>query len=294
MAPPGHPENRPATPSAEDPGQRQHRTAVVETDGLLLAGEPQEARIRKQEPAAPTGAQSAVWLHRASAKTISGAGEPHHQHRCKKKEMIGNFKNPGTGWEKQPQLVMDHDFRSDAKGMAVPYGIYDPVRNQGFVVVGTSHETPAFAVDAVTLWWKSYGQRMYGRAKELLILADSGGGNSARSRGWPYHLQQKLVNPHRLTVTVSHYPPGASKWNPIEHRVFCQISKNWAGQPLKSFQTALNYIRTTTTLTGLKVRARLLRKKYEKGEKISAQKMKHLALSRHKTQPKWNYTLRPM
>jgi len=127
---------------------------------------------------------------------------------AKKKEMIGNFKNPGAGWERQPQLVMDHDFRSDAKGMAVPYGIYDPTRNQGFVVVGTSYETPASAVDAVTLWWKSYGQRMYGRAKELLILADSGGGNSARSRGWPYHLQQKLVNPHRLTVTVSHYPPG--------------------------------------------------------------------------------------
>src|SRR5438046_1450827 len=188
--------------------------------------------------------------------------------------MIGNFKNPGAGWERQPQLVMDHDFRSDAKGMAVPYGIYDPVQNQGFVVVGTSYETPAFAVDAVTLWWKSYGQRMYGRAKELLILADSGGGNSARSRGWPYHLQQKLVNPHRLTVSVSHYPPGASKWNPIEHRLFCQISKNWAGQPLKSFQTALNYIRTTPALTGLKVRARLLRKKYEKGEKISAQEMR--------------------
>jgi DDE family transposase len=132
------------------------------------------------------------------------------------------------------------------------------------------------------------------QAKELFILADSGGGNSARSRAWPYHLQQKLVNPHRLTVTVSHYLPGASKWNPIEHRVFCQISKNWAGQPLKSFQTALNYIRTTTTLTGLKVRARLLRKKYEKGERISAQEMKHLALTRHKTLPKWNYTLRPM
>ena len=227
-------------------------------------------------------------------KQFLAQGNPIISIDAKKKEMIGNFKNPGTGWEKQPQLVMDHDFRSDAKGMAVPYGIYDPVRNQGFVVVGTSHETPAFAVDAVTLWWKSYGQRMYGRAKELLILADSGGGNSARSRGWPYHLQQKLVNPHRLTVTVSHYPPGASKWNPIEHRLFCQISKNWAGQPLKSFQTALNYIRTTTTLTGLKVRARLLRKKYEKGERISAQEMKHLALTRHKTLPKWNYTLRPM
>ena len=247
-----------------------------------------------QELAAPTGAPSAVWLHRASAKTISGAGEPHHQHRCEKK---------GNDWKFQEP----RDWLGEAA--AVGHGSRLPQRRQRhgrplwhlrsgaesrFRGGGTSHETPAFAVDAVTLWWKSYGQRMYRQAKGLFILADSGGGNSARSRGWPYHLQQKLVNPHRLTVTVSHYLPGASKWNPIEHRVFCQISKNWAGQPLKSFQTALNYIRTTTTLTGLKVRARLLRKKYEKGERISAQEMKHLALTRHKTLPKWNYTLRPM
>src|SRR5437667_11379636 len=120
---------------------------------------------------------------------------------------------------------------------------------------------------------------MYRQAKGLFILADSGGGNSARSRGWPYHLQQKLVNPHRLTVTVSHYLPGASKWKPIEHRVFCQISKNWAGQPLQSTQTALNYITTTTTLTSRKARARLLRKTYENGERISAQTVKHLDVS---------------
>src|SRR5947208_17151879 len=122
---------------------------------------------------------------------------------------------------------------------------------------------------------------MYRQAKGLFILADSGGGNSARSRGWPYHLQQKLVNPHRLTVTVSHYLPGASKWNPIEHRVFCRISKNWSGQPLKSFQPAPNYIATTTPLTGLKLRVRLLLKNYEKGERISAQERKNLRLTSH-------------
>src|SRR5437773_12096159 len=237
MAPPSHSENRPATPSAEDPSQRQHRTAVVETDGLLLASEPQEARIGEQELAAPTGAPSAVWLHRASAKTISGAGEPHHQNRCEKKGNDWKFQEL-RGWLGEAAAV-GHGSRLPQRRQrdGRPLWHLRSGAESRFRGGGTSHETPAFAVDAVTLWWKSYGQRMYRQAKGLFILADSGGGNSARSRGWPYHLQQKLVNPHRLTVTVSHYLPGASKWNPIEHRVFCQISKNWAGQPLKSFQT---------------------------------------------------------
>ena len=212
---------------------------------------------------------------------------------AKKKEWIGKFKNSGTCWEQQPQLVNDHDFPSDAVGRAIPYGVYDPRKNQGFVVVGTSRETPAFAVDAITLWWKSLGQNRYPKAKELLILADSGGGNSARARGWKYHLQQQLVNPYRLQVTVCHYPPGASKWNPIEHRLFSQISNNWAGRPLHSYETALKYIRTTSTSTGLAVCARMLPKKYEKGESFSDQQMQQLILSKHTTLPAWNYTLTP-
>jgi hypothetical protein len=212
---------------------------------------------------------------------------------AKKKEWIGKFKNSGISWEQQPQLVNDHDFPSDAVGRAIPYGVYDPRRNQGFVVVGTSRETPAFAVDAITLWWKSCGQKRYPKAKQLLILADSGGGNSARARGWKYHLQHQLVNPYRLQVTVCHYPPGASKWNPIEHRLFSQISNNWAGRPLQSYETALKYIRTTSTLTGLAVCARMLPKKYEKGESFSDQQMQQLMLSKHSTLPAWNYTLTP-
>jgi Rhodopirellula transposase DDE domain len=247
----------------------------------------------KNPPPRPVRNRQFAYIERRR-KQFQALGNPIISIDAKKREMIGNFKNPGTSWEKQPQLVMDHDFLSDAQGVALPYGIYDPTHNQGFVVVGTSRETPAFAVDAITLWWKCYGQKRYDRAKELLILADSGGGNSARSRGWKYHLQQKLVNPHGLAVTVSHFPPGASKWNPIEHRLFCQISKNWAGQPLKSYPTVLNYMRTTTSSTGLKVRARLVRRKYEKGEKISAGQMKQLALIRHRVLPMWNYTLRPM
>jgi hypothetical protein len=212
---------------------------------------------------------------------------------AKKKEPIGKFKNPGVSWELEPALVNDHDFRSDALGLAIPYGIYDTSSNRGFVVVGTSHETPAFAVDAIALWWSSCGQKSYAGAKHLLILADSGGGNSARSRGWKYHLQHQLCNPYGLKVTVCHYPTGASKWNPIEHRLFSQISKNWAGRPLESYETVVNYIRTTTTSSGLQVNARLLPKRYPKGEAIPDQKMKQLVLTNHQTLPGWNYTLTP-
>lgn len=209
----------------------------------------------------------------------------------KKKEMVGNFKNHGVSWERKPYLVKDHDFRSDAEGMAVPYGIYDTQANLGFVVVGTSYETPAFAVNAIVLWWKRRGWRMYPKTKELLILADCGGANSARARAWKYHLQHQLCNPYQLTVTVCHYPPGASKWNPIEHHLFSHISNNWAGKPLRSYETVVKYVRTTKTSCGLRVTARLVRKNYHRGEKISHTEMRKLVLTHHKTLPAWNYTL---
>ena len=196
-------------------------------------------------------------------------------------------------WQQQPHLVNDHDFLNDAVGMAVSYGIYDPEVNKGFVAVGTSHETPAFAVDSIVLWWKQCGRSMYPKAKELLILADCGGGNSARARAWKYHLQHHLCHPYGLTITVCHYPPGASKWNPIEHHLFSHISNNWAGTPLERYKTVLNYIRTTKTDTGLRVGAHLVRKKYEKGVKISNSEMADLVLIPHKTLPGWNYTLAP-
>jgi len=211
----------------------------------------------------------------------------------KKKEKIGNFKNNGVSWEKGARRVKDHDFPSDAEGVAILYGIHDTQANKGFVAVGTSHETPAFAVDAIVLWWTSYGSSMYPKADELLILADCGGGNSVRARAWKYHLQHRLCEPHRLKVTVCHYPPGASKWNPIEHQLFSFISKNWEGNPLESYETVLNYARRTTTSSGLRVRARLTRKNYPTGEKISPKEMDLLALQRHKTLPGWNYSLIP-
>jgi len=220
-------------------------------------------------------------------------GKPVISVDAKKKELVGKFKNHGVSWQQEPHVVKDHDFRSDAEGMAIPYGIYDTGTNSGFVLLGTSIETPMFAVDALVSWWKRRGINMYYKAKELLILADCGGGNSARSRGWKYHLQHRLCNAYGLKVTVCHYPPGSSKWNPIEHRLFSEISKNWEGKPLESYETIINYLRTTTTSSGLKVNAHLSEKRYEKGETISNAEMKSIRLTYHKTLPAWNYTLIP-
>jgi Rhodopirellula transposase DDE domain len=211
----------------------------------------------------------------------------------KKKEMVGRFKNNGVCWEKQAQPVNDHDFRSDALGMAVPYGLLDILANRGFVVVGMSADTPAFAVDALICWWKQRGSKDYPKAKELLILADCGGANSARSRVWKYLLATRLCEPHQLSVTVCHYPPGASKWNPIEHRLFSHLTKHWAGKPLETYETVLNYIRRTQTAAGLRVQARLTRKRYEKGQTVSDLQLSQINLRRHPTLPDWNYTISP-
>lgn len=226
-------------------------------------------------------------------KEFVAAGNPIISVDTKKKEKVGNFKNPGSTWQEEPYVVNDHDFPNDAVGMAIPYGIYDTEANRGFVAVGTSHETPAFAVDSITDWWKRYGRTNYPNSDELLILADCGGGNSARAHAWKYHLQHRLCDPHGLKVTVCHYPPGASKWNPIEHHLFSHISNHWAGKPLETYETVVKYIKTTKTSTGLVVKASLITKNYEKGEKVSVTDMACLTLNAHKTLPDWNYTLTP-
>jgi hypothetical protein len=211
----------------------------------------------------------------------------------KKKEPVGRFKNNGACWEKEAYPVNDHDFRSDALGIAVPYGLLDTLANRGFVVVGTSAETPAFALDALVCWWQERGCKDYPKAKELLILADCGGANSARSRVWKYLLATQLCEPYQLSVTVCHYPPGASKWNPVEHRLFSYLTKHWAGKPLETFETVLNYIRRTRTATGLRVQARLTNKHYEKGQTVSDGQLSQINLRRHTTLPDWNYTISP-
>ena len=211
----------------------------------------------------------------------------------KKRELIGNFKNQGTTWERSPQAVNDHDFRSQADGIAIPYGVYDLCANRGFVVLGTSHDTPEFAADNLVRWWQRDGLERYRYASKLLVLADSGGSNAPRIRCFKYALQNRLVDPYQLTVTVCHYPSGASKWNPIDHRLFSEISKNWAGHPLRSYRTILNHIRTTTTDTGLCVTAQLVDQEYPKGVKISDAQFASIALEPHQIQPLRNYTIRP-
>ena len=210
---------------------------------------------------------------------------------AKKKELVGLFKNPGAAWSHEPLEVRDHDFLSEAVGKAVPYGIYDIHANLGTLFVGTSRETAEFAVDAIEMWWRDEGRHRYPGATELAILADGGGANGPTNRAWKHGLYQHLTKRHALTVTVAHYPPGASKWNPIEHRLFSEVSKNWAGRPLDSYETILNYIRTTSTKTGLRVQAHLVDRHYEKGVKLTDTQMRTVPVNQHHSLPKWNYTI---
>jgi hypothetical protein len=226
-------------------------------------------------------------------QVFGAAGLPRISIDTKKKELIGQFKNAGRVWRQAAEAVNVHDFRPDALGRAVPYGIYDLTHNRGTVYVGQSADTPRFAVDMVARWWADEGQAAFPEARELLILADSGGSNSARSRVWKHQLQEQLCDRYGLAVTVCHYPTGCSKWNPIEHRLFGPISQNWVGRPLATWEAMLGYLQGTTTQTGLTVRAALHDGTYRTGESVSDAGMASLNLTRHDVCPTWNYTLRP-
>lgn len=226
-------------------------------------------------------------------KEFGQAGDPVISVDTKKKELIGCFKNQGQVWCKEAKKVKDHDFRSEAIGIAAPYGIYDLAKNSGLLVVGQSADTPEFAVNCVLEWWRSYGQNQYPDSRRLLILADSGGSNGARPRAWKMFLQEKLADECGLTVTVAHYPSGASKWNPIEHRMFSEISKNWAGVPLESFDTIVNYASTTKTQTGLRIAACRDQRVYQKGVKVSDKQMRTIATRKNDLIARWNYTISP-
>lgn len=211
---------------------------------------------------------------------------------AKKTELIGNFKNSGARYCRQADEVNTYDFPSEAEGKAIPYGIFDEVNNTATVVVGTSAGTPQFAASAIRHWWTNSGTLAFPEATQLMIQADAGGNNGYRPRMWKYELQQ-LCNDTGLTITVCHYPSGASKWNPIEHRLFSQISRNWSGQPLRTLDIILGFIRGTTTTTGLKVEAVLDQRVYEKGITISQKEMNRLNIKRRRLCPDLNYTIRP-
>ncbi len=221
-------------------------------------------------------------------------GDPVLSVDTKKKERVGNFKNPGRTWrpQGQPSAVNIYDFPHLGEGPAIPYGAYDVGRNQGFVNVGISHDTAEFAVESLRRWWRLIGRRHYATATGLLLCADGGGSNGFRNRAWKYHLQH-LADALGREVTVCHYPPGTSKWNKVEHRLFSYISLNWQGRPLISYETVVNLIGATRTKGGLRVKAALDAGTYDLGVKIPDVEMARLNLQPHRTLPQWNYTLRP-
>jgi len=212
----------------------------------------------------------------------------------KKKELIGRFSNAGREWRPKgdAEAVNTHDFPSLGDGKAVPYGIYDVGRNEGFVSIGVTKDTAEFAVQTIRTWWKRFGRRHYPDARSMFITADCGGSNGYRSRLWKAELQ-KLADETRLRIRVAHYPPGTSKWNKIEHRLFSQITTNWRGRPLTSFQVVVDLIGSTTTNTGLKVYAYLDKRAYKKGREVTKPEMESLRIKRDAFHGEWNYTLLP-
>jgi hypothetical protein len=212
----------------------------------------------------------------------------------KKKELVGNFKNAGREWQPQddPELVDVHDFPSDAIGKAIPYGVYDLAANDGFVSVGVDHDTPVFAVTSIEAWWRQVGAKRYPEAREMYITADAGGSNSYRSHVWKQQLQ-RLADKLAMSIHVSHFPPGTSKWNKVEHRLFSFISINWRGRPLRTYETIIKLIGNTTNRGGLVVRARLDRRRYPTGRKVSAKELRELKIEREGFHGDWNYVIRP-
>ncbi|MHB1812548.1 MAG: ISAzo13 family transposase [Thermoplasmataceae archaeon] len=227
-------------------------------------------------------------------KSFARDGDPVISVDTKKKELVGDFKNAGRTWikSKEPRKVNAYDFRSMAIGMAIPYGIYDVTENDGMVNIGNDHDTSEFAVESIRQWWLLMGKERYPDAKELMICADGGGSNGSRNRGWKIHLQE-LVNKIGIPITVCHYPPGTSKWNRIEHRMFSFISMNWKGKPLVNYETVVKLIGSTKTRNGLTVTARMDDKEYATGIKHSDEEMAKLRIETHSLHPKWNYTILP-
>jgi hypothetical protein len=213
---------------------------------------------------------------------------------CKKKELIGEFKNAGHEWQPagDPEAVSVYDFPDMADGKAIPYGVYDVTRNEGWVSVGVDHDTAEFAVGTIRQWWRQMGRARYKAATSLLVTADGGGSNGARNRLWKSELQ-RLADDTGLTIHVCHLPPGTSKWNKIEHRLFGQITMNWRGKPLVTLETVVGLIANTTTKTGLKVRAAADQKSYRTGRKITDEEMEALALTRNDFHGDWNYSITP-
>ena len=230
-------------------------------------------------------------------KKVSGfqrRGQPVISVDAKKRELVGDFKNGGREWRPkgEPERVRTHDFKDKELGVAIPYGVYDQTQNNGWVSVGIDRNTAEFATESIRRWWRHMGSKVYPQATELLITADAGGSNGNRCRLWKVGLQQ-LANDLRLKITVCHFPPGTSKWNKIEHKMFCHITQNWRGRPLISQAVIVNLIGNTTTEEGLSIKAQLDKNSYESGIKITDEEMGQLNLHPHQFHGDWNYTISP-
>ena len=250
---------------------------------------------RKTEEGADHPDRDAQFRHiSAQVKRALATGIPVISVDTKKKELLGNYHNGGQQWlpAKKPVKVNGHDFPSPDIPRAYPYGIYDLARNTGFVNVGTDHDTGAFAVASIRGWWRSEGSALYARAPKLLITADGGGSNGSRLRLWKLELQQ-LADETGLSISVCHFPPGTSKWNKVEHRLFSFISSNWRGEPLRDYETIVHLIARTTTAKGLQVTCRLDRRKYPTGRKVTDEEIRQVNLKQSKFHGEWNYTIKP-
>jgi hypothetical protein len=262
---------------------------ILHAEGYSLQGN------RKTEEGDDHPDRDAQFRHiNAQVKRTLAKGAPIISVDTKKKELVGNYANSGQQWlpEKNPVKVQGHDFPGPNVSRAYPYGVYDLERNTGFVNVGTDHDTAAFAVASIRGWWRHEGRHLYAAAKDILITADGGGSNGSRLRLWKLELQM-LADETDLTISVCHFPPGTSKWNKIEHRLFSFISSNWRGEPLRDYETIVKLISRTATATGLHVTCRLDRHQYPTGRKVTDEEMQRINLQRDKFHGEWNYIIRP-
>lgn len=251
--------------------------------------------VRKRTEGASHPDRDAQFEHINSiADEYLSANQPVISVDTKKKELVGDFKNGGREGQPKgtPESALVHDFPQDSIGKAVPYGVYDMARNEAWVNVGKSCDTPKFAVASIRRWWNSMGRRAYPKARALFITADAGGSNGYRSRVWKHELQ-KFADDTGLRIRVSHFPPGTSKWNKIEHRLFCHITQNWRGKPLRTFETIVDLIGNTHPAAGLRVKAKLDKRTYEKGAAVTKEEMDALSLHRDEFKGEWNYELHP-
>jgi len=280
---------------AAELSQQRHPVSYVRVAQLLHEQHYSLQSNRKLEEGEDHPDRDAQFRHiNGCVKRALAAGLPVISVDTKKKELVGNYANAGQQWlpTKQPRQVQGHDFPGPDVPRAYPYGIYDLGRNTGFVNVGTDHDTGAFAVASIRGWWHHEGRELYPAAKTLWMTADGGGSNGWRLRLWKLELQD-FADESGLSLSICHFPPGTSKWNKIEHRLFSFISSNWRGEPLRDYQTIVNLIAKTTTSKGLTVTCRLDRRKYPTGRKISVQDMKHVKLSPNRFHGEWNYVIEP-